>query len=152
MKEIGLTQGKVALVDDEDYEWLKQYKWCCASGKGLVYATRQSRGKSVFMHRIILNTPQGMHTDHINHDGLDNRRCNLRICTNSQNQANGNIRKDNTTGRKGTTWDKNKRKYLARIKFHGRYAHIGYFDKIEDAANAYNAKAKELFGEFAYQG
>ena len=104
------------------------------------------------MHREILNTPKGMHTDHINHDGLDNRKCNLRICTNSQNQANCHLRKDNTTGHKGVVRIGQYKRYKAQIKFQGREIYIGSFNNIESAMAAYATKAHELFGEFAYTG
>ena len=87
MKEIKLTQDKVALVDDEDYKWLNEFKWYCAAG----YAARNSpkiNGKqsiNIFMHREINNTPKGMDTDHISHNRLDNRKVNLRTCTCSEN-------------------------------------------------------------------
>lgn len=90
-KEIQLTQGKVTLVDDEDYEWLSQWKWCAKDGRnGNFYAFRASKNKSTYMHRLILDTPKGKVTDHINGNGLDNRRINLRICSYRENSHNKN--------------------------------------------------------------
>src|SRR5688572_4947824 len=103
MKEIPLTQGKVALVDDEDYEWLNRWKWTfqeCKSGNG--YAVRYSRGRREYMHRLVLNAPTGTEIDHVaTGDTLNNQRTNLRVCTRAQNLANRNIGKNNTSGYKG---------------------------------------------------
>lgn len=89
MKKIKLTQGKYALVDDDDFEELNKYKWCYI---GCGYAVRsvgkRLHQKTVYMHRVIMNTPKGYETDHINHDRLDNRKCNLKVCTPCENQRN----------------------------------------------------------------
>ena len=91
--KIELTQNKFALVDDEDYRWLNEFKWYRVKSKKTDYAYTkiiQSNGKrkSMLMHRLILNTPTGMQTDHKNHNGLDNRKSNIRICTSSENHQN----------------------------------------------------------------
>ena len=147
MKEIKLTKGKVALVDDEDFEYLNQWKWQCSKG----YATRHVRknNKHTYprMHRILLNVPDGMLTDHINHNKLDNRKCNLRICSNSQNIANSRRRKDNNSGYKGVYFDR--KKWRASIRCNGVLIHLGMFDDKESAFRSYVNKARELFGEFA---
>jgi hypothetical protein len=149
MKDIKLTKGKVTLVDDEDYEWLNQWKWHYTGN----YVGRTIRigniRKTIYMHRIVLNPPNDMFTDHINHNKLDNRRCNLRICTRSQNNANNRLSRSNTSGRRGVYWYKQTKKWKAQIKYKGHKLSIGYFLNIEDAAKAYRTKAKELFGEFA---
>ena len=97
MKEIQLTQGKVALVDDDDFKLLGQWIWCACKQKNIYYAIAtsfankpygQKTCSSQMMHRIIMNAPKGMDVDHINHDGLDNRKENLRICTVSENGMN----------------------------------------------------------------
>jgi len=94
MKEIQLTQNKVALVDDEDFEYLNQFKWCAAKLSGIFYAVRNAPrdGKRYmyFMHRVIMQTPDGMQTDHKSGETLDNRRCNLRVCSVMQNGHNSN--------------------------------------------------------------
>ena len=150
-EEIQLSGDKVAIVDSGDYEWLNQWKW---SHNGHGYAervvTRNGIQKHIMMHRLIINTPDNMDTDHVNHNGLDNRRCNLRICTTSQNQANQRIRSDNTSGKVGVSWHKTHKKWSANIRHNGKQVYLGLFDSIEDASNAYSAKAKELFGEFVY--
>jgi hypothetical protein len=152
MKEIQLTQGKVALVDDEDYEWLSQYKWCIHS-EGYAIRTVWVNSKSVikFMHRDILNPPAGMFTDHINHNKTDNRRCNLRVCTISQNTFNSKLRSNNTSGIKGVSYSKKSKKWMAQIQYLGTDFYLGCYDNIEDAAIAYDNKSRELFGEFVYK-
>ena len=151
MKKIKLTQGKYAIVDDEDFAYLNQWKWYF-NNKG--YAVKNNwenkKWKTIYMHRLIMNTLKKMETDHINGNKLDNRRCNLRICTKSQNQINSNVNIKNSSGYKGVCWHKDRNKWQVQIEFNGKKYYLGYFvDKI-GAAKAYNQKAKELFGEFAY--
>lgn len=150
-KEISLTQGYVALVDDDDFEWINKFRWHTRHSGGITYAVRHINVKEfIYMHRLIANTPDGMETDHINLDGLDNRRCNLRICTHSENMANRRLQSNNKSKRRGVVWHKQLNKWQAGITYHGKYVHIGLFDDLEDAAEAYHNKSKELFGEFAY--
>lgn len=147
-KQISLTQGKFALVDDEDYDELMKYKWCFSSG----YAIRRMPrpfSKTIRMHRIIMKAQKNQEIDHINMDKLDNRRKNLRLCTHPQNHQNILKHKDNKTGFKGVTFYKNRNKFGARIKYNGIEIHLGLFVDSMDAARAYNEKALELFGEFA---
>ena len=96
-----------------------------------------------------MNPPKGMVIDHINHNGLDNRRENLRICTNAENQRNRGKQKNNTSGYKGVDWRKDHKKWRARINKDNKTIHIGYYNIIEEAARAYDAKAKELHGKYA---
>lgn len=136
MKEIELTQGQVAIVDDDDYEYLSQWKWCASYSHGF-YAVRY---KNIKMHRVICKAPRNMSVDHINHNTLDNRKSNLRICTHQENMRN----QISTIGAKGIRKRKSGN-YEARIS--GKY--LGVFENKIDAVNAYNKKAIELFGEFA---
>ena len=96
-KKIELSKGKCALVDNEDYERLMQYKWCASKTKIGYYSIRKDytsgKQKTILMHRIIMDCPKGMIVDHINHNALDNRKENLRICTNSQNLMNQRVSK-----------------------------------------------------------
>ena len=153
MKEIRLTQGKVALVDDCDYEYLSQFRWHAAKNCRVFYAARGTfrggKGKSMLMHRVILAAQKGEQVDHIDHDGLNNRRDNLRICTTAQNAANK--RKDTGTISlyKGVDWHKGNKAWRARVSLKGKRIEIGHFHREEDAARTYDAKAKELFGQFA---
>lgn len=150
MKLIPLNLGKFAQVDDEDYDYLMQFKWYYNKG----YATRtvdnHKNQKTIRMHRVIINTPIGMQTDHIDGDKLNNCRSNLRICTSSQNKQNCKIHRNNTSGFKGVSWDGRKnRKWQAYISVSGRKISLGYYENPSDAAQAYDKAAKERFGEFA---
>ena len=152
MKEIPLSKGKVAIVDNEDFEWLNQWKWHCLSPG---YAARHNRicewhgkRKMVLMHREVLHTPEGMCTDHINGDKLDNRHENLRICDHSKNGANAKAR-NGKSGYRGVCWHKQRKKWTASIRFNYKTNYLGLFVNLIDAAKAYDKKAKELFGEFA---
>lgn len=147
MKEILLTQGYVALVDDEDYEFIAQWRWYYAQG----YAKSIDRieGKQRLMHRVLTSAPTGTDVDHANMDRLDNRRSNLRVCTRSQNLGNRSKTKGNTSGYKGVVKETNANTWKAQITCGGKSLYIGGYKTKEEAAKAYNEKAKELFGPFA---
>lgn len=150
-KEIPLTQGRVALVDAEDYAYLNQRKWYAWKDKtGRFYAVRKV-GKHITlrMHREIMKTPKGMETDHINGDGLDNRQNNLRICTHSQNGMNSKTQSNNTSGYKGVYYYKQTRRWMACITVRSKQKHLGYFMSNEKAALAYDKASLKYFGEFA---
>jgi hypothetical protein len=154
MKEIQLTQGKVALVDDDMYDELNQFKWYANNLKGKFYAVRNLRinkkyVKSILMHRFIMSTNNGLVVDHLNGITLDNRKCNLRNCTHSENLKNQKISIKNTSGYKGVSWNKNHKSYEVRIKNNNITIQIGNFKNIIDAARAYNAAAIKYHGEFA---
>jgi hypothetical protein len=154
-KEIQLTQGMVALVDDDDYEWLNQYNWHCArktyAGRREANKPNGEKGKIVLMHRVIMNPPKDMVVDHINGDTLDNRRSNLRICTKRDNQRNHKRLSTNKSGYTGVHYRKDTEKWVATIGDldSGTYHRIGEFLDPVKAAKAYDKKALELFGEFA---
>lgn len=131
MKKIKLTKGKYAIVDNLDFEWLNQWKWWYTT-RG--YALREEKGKCIFMHRLINNTPNGFDTDHINRIKLDNRGENLRTVTRSQNFMNINPRKNNTSGCKGV--QKNGNGWMARLKVNYKVVYLGTFPNIEDAVKA----------------
>ena len=151
MKEIKLTKGMVALVDDEDYEWLNQFKWYAGKGWNTYYASRNAKlnGKRILlnMHVAIMGTSTGL-VDHIDGDGLNNQRYNLRRCTRAQNGMNRSPNKNSTSKYKGVY--KAKGKYVAAIAVNGTQAYLGTFTLDSDAAKAYDKAAKEHFGEFAY--
>lgn len=165
MKEIQLTQGKVALVDDEDYERVNQFKWYAQKhGNGTFRAVRnetlRSRKdaretglpihKTILMHRFILNVPDSMDIDHVNHNTLDNQKDNLRICTHSQNTMNQLLQGGTSSKYKGVCWNKQRKKWIVYIKCEGKRTNLGYFTDELEATKAYNAKAGDLHGEFAY--
>mgnify|MGYP001615685995 CR=1 FL=1 len=155
-KLIPLTKGQHAIVDDEDYEWLSQWKWhCMGRYAARSVATPELPGpwkqRKFSMHHAILQTPKGMHTDHINGDGRDNRRENLRICTPAENIRNqrANKRTGRTAKYKGTFFVKELGKWKAVIGINRGTKYLGLFTSEIDAARAYDAKARELFGAFA---
>jgi hypothetical protein len=133
-------------VDDEDYEYLSQYKWSVTS-RG--YACRNSMGKLVLMHRVIMGD-SNMDIDHVDGDRLNNQKSNLRFATRSQNMANSRPHKSSSSKYKGVTWDRYGGKWKAAIMHHGKNYHIGRYSDELEAARAYNEKARELFGEYAY--
>jgi hypothetical protein len=157
-KSIPLTQGKFALVDDEDYDWLMNWKWYYKKDKaGNGYAVRHDsvlvKRKLIPMHRVILNAPDGVQVDHINNNradhGLYNQRSNLRICTNAENQANVGIQSNNTSGYKGVTLDKRTNHWRAQIIVNRKRISIGFYKNPQDAARAYDQAALKYFGKFA---
>jgi len=156
MKKIPLSQGKFSLVDDRDHEDLLRYKWSAHRNGNTFYAVRHIRiGKKRLMewiHRRILGLKpgDGKYVDHINNNGLDNRRNNLRVCTNKENLRNRTIKQsNNTSGFRGVYWNKRKRKWEASIGINSQRKHLGYYESKTDAAMAYNRAAIKYFGKFA---
>lgn len=158
MEKIKLTQGQFAIVDDEDFEEINKHKWYSLFNKGTdsFYAVRSDysgeKKKLIRMHRQIMNSQKEMHTDHINHNTLDNRKCNLRSCTNSQNQMNAKMRSDNTSGTTGVIWHKATKRWRGQIKINQKHAYLGYFKNKQDAINARKEAEIKYFGEFRYNG
>lgn len=153
MKLILLTQGKVAIVDDEDYDKISKHKWYAGKMGNTYYAVRKSprkhgKQRTLYMHNEILDIPLGFETDHKNHCGLDNRKVNLRPCTRSENQHNRK-RQNGTSQYKGVHWDKDTKKWQSQIGLNGKTIHLGQFCLETVAAKTYDAKAIEIFGEFA---
>ena len=145
-KLIPLTKGKFAMVDAADFEWLNQFKWHAIKVADNYYACRKEGGKSILMHRQIMNPPKGMVVDHKNHTTLDNHRCNLRVCTQAQNLYN--TRSHSRSGYKGVSPKGDK--WEAKIKHRGQWYHLGLFDDPVEAARARDRMAVKLFGEYAW--
>lgn len=163
---INLTQGKQAIVDADKLALISNYKWfACKSRNGVFYAGTKINGKLIKLHRFLLDvTDSKIIIDHINHDGLDNRMSNLRICTNHQNIINTSSRKNSTSKYLGVCYKpirKRKlksgnlstkeyiKKWVAQIQFNNKKKFIGRFETEVDAAIAYNNHAKLFFKEYA---
>lgn len=149
MRVIELTKGQATIVDDEDFERLAQYRWHFTS-HGYARRSGWENGKktNILMHRIILgDVCAGMDVDHINGNRLDNRRCNLRPATRSENCSNVKLRKTNTTGVKGVSVRGGK--FIARIGKGGKIYNLGTFASLGEATEVYNKAAEEMHGSFA---
>ena len=154
-RRIPLTQGRFAIVDPQDYPRLSRYKWrlCRTKGKNVLYAERSirlpgGRYSRILMHRQLIKAPEGYVIDHINGNGLDNRRANLRLATVAQNAWNSRKRNPRS-GYKGVCFASDKGLWRAAIVCHGRRIHLGYFKDKITAAKAYDSAAKKYYGEFA---
>lgn len=153
VKEIQLTQGKIALVDDADYLELSQQKWYAAYIGGKWYAARNikidGRYRMLLMHQAIMPA-DGAIRDHKDGNGLNNQRDNLRLCTHSQNAQNRNSKAVfKSSVYKGVSWCRQKMKWRSQIKVYGKSLDLGFFLFENDAAKAYDDAARRYFGEFA---
>jgi len=154
MKEIELSQGKVAMVDDEDYDLLSKMNWVAHKERNSWYAWGYEKVairnyKRPKMHRVIMNAPDGVAVDHIDGNGLNNQKSNLRFCTNQENLRNSTKRKGCSSKFKGVSYHKQNDRWRATITIDKRQISLGCYGCEIDAALAYNRKAAELFGEFA---
>ncbi|MCF8566997.1 HNH endonuclease [Alicyclobacillus tolerans] len=138
-------------IDDDDFEKIKGYHWNYNPRNGYIYTHVYRHGKKVtiYLHRLIMDTPTDMYTDHISGNKLDNRKSNLRICTQAQNLANQKRRINSSTGIKGVIFIKSRNKYQSRIAKNGTSHHLGYYHKPRFARLAYELGAKYLQGEYA---
>lgn len=154
MKLIPLTQGKFAQVDDEDFEELNKYKWYAWKKGNTFYAARNTHTNKkwtmALMHRTILNIPPKMVCDHIDGNGLNNQKENLRITTRQQNVRNHiHANRDNKLGIKGVYFDERRKKFVAKIMFNGKKIFLGHFNVSGDADDIYRTAEKKYYGEFA---
>jgi len=145
VRRIPLGGGLYAYVDAPDYEWLSQYNWSFCND----YAARYAKGKPIYMHREIMNTPENKVVDHIDRNRLNNCRSNLRNCTLPENTRNRTKCIGSSSQYWGVSYGKRSQRYSSGIKFAGKSLWLGYYDDDEEAARAYDRKAVELFGEFA---
>jgi len=155
LKKIPLTQGYYALVDDDMFDYLNQWKWCVltSKAKNAFYAKRtikvNRKQKTVLMHKLIMQCVGNNRIDHEDGNGLNNQRYNMRFCTISQNNMNSAKPKNASSIWKGVYWDKANLNWRAQIKINKKAICLGRFKDEHSAAIVYNHKAIELFGEFA---
>ncbi len=162
-KTIPLSQGYVTVVDDEDYEWLNQWNWSVTkyvfpNGRVKLRADRtvptvcadgKTKDVTWLMHRVIVGARDGELVDHVDGDGLNNRRSNLRKATPTQNGQNRKSNRNSSSRYKGVSWNARKEEWIAQIQINKKVAYLGHFADEIEAARAYDRAAKEHFGEFA---
>lgn len=152
MRKIALSKNKIALIDDEDYPLISKYNWFVLKVGNRYYAQttkyHNKKNKHIYMHRLIMGSPKGMDIDHINHNTLDNRRPNLRICTRSQNHFN-RLKYPSASKYKGVSRIKSTGQWRARIKINRKEIHLGSFWDERDAAKVYDQAAQKYFGKYA---
>ena len=156
MKEIELTKNAMALVDDEDFEFLSKFQWVCNIQGRSCYALRianysDDKRHTLAMHRLIMKLQRGdaRYIDHIDGNGLNNQKENLRVVTKAQNGWNQGVRKSNSSGYKGVSWHKGMGKWQAKIRCKGEIHYLGFFEIKKEAATAYNNGAIKYHGEHA---
>lgn len=153
MKYLKLASGHRTKVDDDDYTELSTYSWHLSNGYPSRHKNDGSSGK-IYLHRVVSKTPEGLHTDHINGNKLDNRKINLRVVTASQNHMNRRKdgRKGLTSNLKGASYHKQSKKWRARIKVGDKQLSLGYFDTAMAAHTAYIEAAKKYYGIYRFVG
>lgn len=155
MKTITLSRGYITKVDDEDYERFVKFKWHTEKARGnLRYAARciwiGNKNTVVLLHRLIMDNPKGKSVDHVNGDGLDNRKNNLRICSHKENIRNSKLlRSNNKSGYRGVSWESGVKKWRADITVNYRLKFLGFYKTKELAAEVYNLAAKRYFKKYA---
>ena len=152
VKEIQLANNKgVALVDDEDYDKLIKYKWHLRDIKIMHAGTKVKIDGKWFekrMHHFLVNVPEGFEVDHIDQNGLNNQKSNLRVATHSQNMMNRNSFKGSSSKYKGVSFDKKCNKWRSEVSLNKKHYYLGMFENESDAAMAYNKRALKLHGEY----
>jgi hypothetical protein len=145
---IPLTQGKFAIVDAADYEWLSKHKWLAMISDNTIYAFRKVNGKVILMHRAIMKPRKGQVVDHINHNGADNRRSNMRNCSRRENACNGRARRNSSSQYRGVS--RHGDKWSATVGYRWAHIHVGLFVEEIEAARAHDRMAIMLHGRFAF--
>lgn len=148
-KLIQLTQGKVAIVDDEDFENLNKFRWYFCKRYAVRDVRVDGKKETIYMHRLVTNAPDHLEVDHINSDGIDNRKENLRLCTHAENSRNRGIAKNNTSKYKGVWFSKRYNRFFAETRLNGKKVYVGSFKTAEEASEAYKTKVLEIHGDFA---
>jgi len=157
MRFIPLSRGKYTIIDDADFEVVNQFKWsydhherCDGYAIRVIKSAGQPQ-RSLYLHRFLLGARPGQVVDHINYNGLDNRRSNIRLCMQAQNIHHSRMRSTNTSGYRGVYWNKKSKKWLAQIRVGPgkKRRFLGLFTDAVEAAKAYDAVAREEHGEFA---
>lgn len=150
MRLIGLTRGMSAMVDDCDYDSLNEFRWYTNKNYRTYYAATKRPEQTVQMHRVILSAPMGVLVDHIDGNGLNNQRANLRFASPSENTAHRLHRPAVTSSRyRGVTYNRRTSSWQAGIKVAGKSRHLGLFECEDVAAHAYDAAARRTWGQFA---
>jgi hypothetical protein len=152
MQRIYFKTGEAVLVDDEVFKELKKYKWHKMkggyAGRRHYFSYHPLSFKDVYMHNVVLNTPEGMEADHINGNGLDNRRNNLRVVTHAENGRNHKVRRDNVSGVSGVWYDKNRKKWVAELMLCQKKVFMQRFVELSDAIKARREVEEKYFGLF----
>ena len=156
MKEIIINSKKHGQksikISDEDYDYVSQFRWYVWETRGIFYARRSERDRKIYMHRDILKPCNSkIKIDHEDHDGLNNQRSNIRVASHHQNMANQSNKKGSISKYRGVVFDTRSNNWTVNLSKLGKRYYVGKFKTQEDAALAYNIKAKEVHGEFAYQ-
>lgn len=149
---ITLTKGREAVIDAADAPLISGVNWCTEEANDTCYAVRTAKSggikRHVRLHRVIMAAPEGVHVDHIDGDGLNCRRSNMRLATHTENMRNSRSRKDNKSGVKGVCFDVWTGRWQAKIQVDGRTVHLGRFHDLKAAAEAYRAASEKYHGGF----